>query len=250
MSSAHNINWQKWIERYDRMQQRYLVKRSERFDVIARLIKAVCPSPNLIVDLGCGTGSLTIRLLEEFDSAKIFAVDLDPAVLLLAEHRLKNFKNRVQIVRSDMTKMDWNQCIGADAVVSATALHWLRPQDIETVYCQIHKILRNGGIFLNADHAGSSNNLIQRNWEFNREQMRAQEQTQSADDWDGFWQQFFSELGDDVRIERQEALGQWQGTEDGMPLQRHFQKLEQCGFENIDCFWRCDCDAIYGAVKK
>ena len=250
MNPTGKVDWQNWIERYDKMQQKYLVKRSERFDVIAGLIKTVCPNPKLIVDLGCGTGSLAIRLLEEFDLAKVYAVDLDPAILLLARHRLKHFKNRIQIVQADITKMNWGKCIGADAVVSATALHWLKPEDLEAVYLQIHKILNNGGVFLNADHTGSSNNLIQRYWESNREQMRVQEQTQSADDWEGFWRQFLSELGDDARIERQKALGPWQGAEEGMPLQWHFQKLEQCGFEYIDCFWRCDCDAIYGAIKK
>jgi ubiquinone/menaquinone biosynthesis C-methylase UbiE len=250
MNLARHIDWQNWIERYDKMQRRYLVKRSERFDIIAGLIKAVCPNPRLIVDLGCGTGSLSIRLLEEFDSAKLYAVDLDPTILLLAEHRLKHFKNRVQIIQADAGKMDWGQYIGADAVVSATALHWLKPEDLEKVYCQIYKILRSGGIFMNADHAGSSNNLIQQRWEFNREQMRQQEQTQSSEDWDGFWKQFLCELGDDAKIKREKALGQWQGIEDGMPLQWHFQKLEQCGFEQVDCFWRCDCDAIYGAIKQ
>lgn len=248
MNPARKINWQNWIQRYDKMQERYLVGRSERFDIITGLIKVVCPSPKLIIDLGCGTGSLTIRLLEEFDLAKVYAVDLDPAILLLAEHRLKHFKNRVQIVQADITKMSWEKCIGTDAVVSATALHWLKAEDLEAVYCQIYKVLHNGGIFLNADHTGSYNNQIQRYWEVNRKQML--QQSQSADDWDGFWLQFLSELGDDARIERQKALGQWQGTEEGMPLQWHFRKLEQCGFEYIDCFWRCDCDTIYGAIKK
>jgi ubiquinone/menaquinone biosynthesis C-methylase UbiE len=249
MNMARSINWQNWIERYDKMQERYLVKRSERFNIIAKLIKAVCPNPKLIVDLGCGTGSLTARLLEEFDSAKVYAFDLDPAILLLAQQRLDHFKDRVRIVRLDITKMDWNQYVGVDAVVSATALHWLKAEDLEAVYQQIYKILCKGGIFLNADHSGSSNNLIQRYRESNREQM-LRGQTQSAEDWEGFWQRFLSELGDDVRVERQKALGQWQGTENGMSLQWHFQKLQQCGFECIDCFWRCDCDTIYGAMKK
>jgi SAM-dependent methyltransferase len=174
---------------------------------------------------------------------------LDPAILLLAQHRLKNFKNRVQITQSDVTKMDWNQYVGADAVVSASALHWLKAEDLEVVYQKIHKVLCNGGIFLNADHAGSCSNLIQRYWESNRKQI-LQKQTQSTDDWDGFWQQYLSELGGDIKNERQKALGPWEGTEEGVPLQWHFQKLAQYGFENADCFWRCDCDAIYGAIKK
>lgn len=248
MNKLKSINWQNWLQRYDKMQEKYIAKRNERFDLITKLIKTVCPNPRLIIDLGCGSGSLTIKLLEKFVSAKICAVDFDPAILLLAKQRLKNFRNRIQLVQADITKMNWGKLIGADAVVSSTALHWLKSQDLEMVYVQIYKTLRNSGIFLNADHAGSYVNSIQKYWEFNRKQML--QQAQSADDWDDFWQQFISELGDDTKIERQKALGQWEGSEVGMPLQWHFEKLQQCGFTNIDCFWRCDCDTIYGAIKK
>jgi ubiquinone/menaquinone biosynthesis C-methylase UbiE len=246
--AQRNINWQDWIERYDKMQEKYLVKRSERFDIITRLIKTVCPNPKLIVELGCGTGSLTIRLLEEFDSAKVYAFDSDPSILLLAKKRLERFKDRVQIVQADITKMDWDEYNGADAAVSTTALHWLKIENLEAVYRQVYKSLHTGGIFLNADHSASLNNLIQKSWELNSEQML--EQSQSADDWGGFWQQYLSELGDEVKIERQKAIGQWEGCEEGMPLKWHFEKLQQCGFKYVDCFWRCNNDAIYGAIKE
>ena len=34
------LDWQSWVDRWDRMQERYLVNRTERFQVIARLIRA------------------------------------------------------------------------------------------------------------------------------------------------------------------------------------------------------------------
>ncbi|MHC4639951.1 MAG: hypothetical protein ACYTBV_21050 [Planctomycetota bacterium] len=33
------FDWQIWVDRWDNMQQRYLVKRTERFEVMTRLIR-------------------------------------------------------------------------------------------------------------------------------------------------------------------------------------------------------------------
>ena len=39
------------------------------------------------------------------------------------------------------------------------------------------------------------------------------------------------------------------GVEEGLPLAWHFDKLTESGFSSVDCFWRCDCDAIYGGIS-
>jgi hypothetical protein len=45
-------------------------------------------------------------------------------------------------------------------------------------------------------------------------------------------------------------LGDWEGgIEDGLPLAWHLDALRASGFRSVDCFWRCDCDAIYGGIK-
>jgi hypothetical protein len=134
------------------------------------------------------------------------------------------------------------------AVVSATALHWLSPDQLSALYTQIAGLLHPGGIFLNADHVGSEHPLIQPSWEAHREEMRARQPYTDADDWDGFWCDYLDALGDDARQARQRLLGPWEGVEQGKPLAWHFHQLCQTGFTNVDCFWRCDCDAIYGGV--
>ncbi|MHC4499684.1 MAG: SAM-dependent methyltransferase, partial [Planctomycetota bacterium] len=55
------FDWQIWVDRWDNMQQRYLVKRTERFEVMTRLIRETQDSIVRIVDLGCGTGSLMLE---------------------------------------------------------------------------------------------------------------------------------------------------------------------------------------------
>jgi hypothetical protein len=35
-----------------------------------------------------------------------------------------------------------------------------------------------------------------------------------------------------------------------LPLWWRLDALREAGFEGADCFWRLDCDAIYGGIRK
>ena len=60
------FDWQVWITRWDKMQERYIVKRTERFEIITQLIHETQNPVTRIVDLGCGTGSLMLEMLKAF----------------------------------------------------------------------------------------------------------------------------------------------------------------------------------------
>ena len=67
----------------------------------------------------------------------------------------------------------------------------------------------------------------------------------------GFWKGLGGALGlNTLEIAREAAGGIFdKGVEPGMPLDWHFARLSEAGFFAADCFWRCDCDAIYGAMR-
>jgi hypothetical protein len=117
------------------------------------------------------------------------------------------------------------------------------------LYADVARVLVPGGVFLNADHVGSEMSGIQRMWEENREGVRARSGSR-GEDWDTFWREYLAELGAEARWKREEALGAWEGIEAGLPLWWHLDALREAGFEGADCFWRLDCDAIYGGIKK
>jgi SAM-dependent methyltransferase len=137
-----------------------------------------------------------------------------------------------------------------DVVASATTLHWLNPKQVARFYNQLGQILRPGGIFLNADHVSSNCASIQKSWEQNREHMCKKQADSNADDWEGFWDAYGQALKIDIKEFHKKLMGPWEGSEEGLPLEWHFEKLKAGGFEAVDCFWRCDCDAIYGGVRK
>ena len=246
-----NFDFQHWCARWDKMQEKYLVKRNERFNVISQLINSTQDKVEYILDIGCGTGSLMLNMLESFPKTKVIGIDFDPTILILAKGRLDKYKERSKIVFADIRDNSWVELIEnpLNAIVSATALHWLNPKQLKLFYKQIIGLLRSNGIFLNADHVSSAYPLIQKTWEENRDKMRKEEYDNFADDWNSFWKAFGKALSGNIDEINKRVIGGWEGgIEDGLPLQWHFEKLKDCGFSYVDCFWRCDCDAIYGGI--
>jgi len=246
------IDWRCWIERWDRMQDSYLPRRKERFELIVRLIAGTQDSVGAVLDIGCGTGSLMLPILESFRDAEVFGIDFDATLLALAEERLAEFGHRVHLVQMDLRDESWLGRVPhpIDAAVSATALHWLSLDQLSRLYAQLGQILHAGAIFLNADHVRSTNPAIQAAWESHREQMHKEQRNSTCDDWEGFWDAYGRALRADMRELRRKLEEPWQGSEQGFPLEWHFEKLKASGFEAVDCFWRCDCDAIYGGIRQ
>ncbi len=234
------------------MQDRYIPARKERFEIIVRLLADTQRKVSRVLDVGCGTGSLMLPILEAFPAAEVWGIDFDPMLLALAEKRLAKFGGRVKLVEADLRKRGWTGLVRRpfDAVVSATALHWFGPLQLSRLYKQFGKILRAGGIFLNADHTGSCCKQIQKDWQTQRRRLARRYEKSSADDWDGFWHAYGQALKVDIKKFRRKLIGHWVGSEQGLPLQWHFEKLKAGGFEAIDCFWRLDYDAIYGGIRR
>jgi len=174
-------------------------------------------------------------------------------MLWIAETLKRKYDNRVHVLQSDLRDNSWAKgfTIPFDAIVSATALHWLNMNQLGALYRQINQLLCPGGVFLNADHVGSDSTKIQSYWEKCRDLKREDENDNPGNDWDSFWTDYTKALGVDVHNIRDRLFeNRESGPEEGLPLSWHLDKLSEAGFPVVECFWRCDCDAIYGGVKE
>lgn len=161
-----------WIDRWDAQQQSYLPDREERFAALIDAVQECAGRPDpLVLDLGCGPGSLATRLLERIPAATVVAVDADPLLLALgraawtlqpdaaggaSRSRPAGAAGSLRFVNLDLRLPGWTRSLGlgqqADAAVSTTALHWLPPDALAVMYAEVATILRPGGLVLNGDH--------------------------------------------------------------------------------------------------
>ncbi|MEU3426775.1 class I SAM-dependent methyltransferase [Streptomyces gardneri] len=147
-------DWADWQQSWDRQQEWYMPDREERFRVMLDMVEGLVGPKPRVLDLACGTGSITDRLLRRFPEATSTGVDLDPALLAIAEGYFDG-DGRVTFVTADLKDPAWAARLphdSYDAVLTATALHWLHSEPLTTLYGQVAGLVRDGGVFMNADH--------------------------------------------------------------------------------------------------
>src|ERR1700722_18318805 len=146
-----------WIDRWDAQQQVYLPDREERFTaLIDAVAEAAGRADPLILDLGCGPGSLAVRLLRHLPDATVIAIDNDPLLLALGRAARAGEAGSLSFAELDLAEPGWSAMLRlgrqVDAAVSTTALHWLAPAALAGLYAEVGEVLRPGGLLLNGDH--------------------------------------------------------------------------------------------------
>lgn len=122
--SAAGSDWRAWQRSWDRQQEWYMPDREERFRVMLDMVEALTGPAPRVLDLACGTGSITARLLARLPGATSTCVDLDPALLTIAEGTFAD-DDRVTVHTADLTAQDWTAALphtSYDAVLTPTRL--------------------------------------------------------------------------------------------------------------------------------
>ncbi|MFF0450499.1 class I SAM-dependent methyltransferase [Streptomyces sp. NPDC004609] len=226
--------------------------REERFRVMLDMVEAtVGPEPR-VLDLACGTGSITDRLLNRFPNATSTGVDLDPALLTIARGYF-SADERVTFVTADLTDPGWTSKLPHgtyDAVLTATALHWLRSGPLATLYGQLAGIVRDGGVFLNADHMiDHTTPRINAAERAHRHARMERAKENGAVDWARWWDLAAEDpvlAGPTAR--RYEIFGEHADGE--TPSARwHTETLRSAGFAEARPVWSSPCDSLLLALK-
>ncbi|WP_020475622.1 methyltransferase [Zavarzinella formosa] len=92
-----------------------------------------------IVDLGCGTGHLTLTLAERWPAARVTGVD--QSAEMLAKATPLAIPHRLEFVQADIA--DWSADGPVDLLVSNAALHWLG--DHRGLFTRLAGLLAPGG---------------------------------------------------------------------------------------------------------
>ncbi|MER6239367.1 class I SAM-dependent methyltransferase [Streptomyces clavifer] len=250
--TATGTDWQSWQQSWDRQQEWYMPDREERFRVMLDMVEAVVGPEPRVLDLACGTGSITDRLLTRFPRASSTGVDLDPALLAIARGTFDG-DDRVTFVTADLKDPAWPGKLphtSYDAVLTATALHWLHSEPLAALYGQLGQLVREGGVFMNADHMIDTDtpriNAAER---AQRHAAMDRARADGALDWAQWWALAAKDpvlaapTAERFRIYGEHADGD-------MPSPRwHAHTLREAGFGEARTVWSSPSDSLVLAVK-
>jgi ubiquinone/menaquinone biosynthesis C-methylase UbiE len=103
-----------------------------------------------VLDIGCGTGSLTVAMHAIAPSARIVGIDADQDALAIARAKLTQISPGIQLHQGLAQHLPFPD--GAfDAVVSSLFFHHLRSEDKRSVLRQARRVLRPAGRLAIAD---------------------------------------------------------------------------------------------------
>lgn len=226
--------------------------REERFAAMLDLVEAVAGPRPRVLDLAAGTGSITRRLLSRLPEATSVLVDLDPALLRVAAGSFAG-DDRVRVVRADLSTPGWDDGVGGpfDAVLTATALHWLPEERLRSLYAEVRGVLAPGGVFSNADHMEDPGlpTLSARVGELREQRRLASYERGGALSWPGWWDSARAapELADAV-AERDAIFAIPHEGGSMPPVTTHFEFLREAGFAEVGLIWRGQSDAAFAAL--
>ena len=103
---------------------------------------------NKIIEFGCGTGRMAVRILYECTSTntQYIGYDLSTVMVSLAKQRLSQFQDRAIIRQSDGSPNLPEESCSADRVISTYVLDILGESDIRVFFEEAWRVLTPGGL--------------------------------------------------------------------------------------------------------
>lgn len=153
------------VERFSNLEtgQKATIDASLQMDLITSSASYVNQDAGKILDIGCGAGNYTIKVLQKIHDLDCTLVDLSLPMLKQAEDRVKRLtRGQVKTIQGDIREID----VGKekyDIVVAAAVLHHLREYDEwKNVFAKIYDSLVIGGSFWVFDLISQEDHRIQK----------------------------------------------------------------------------------------
>lgn len=198
-------------------------------DLIARVAARTNPNAKRLLDIGCGAGNYSLKMLERIPDMEVTLVDLSQPMLDRAAERIAAVTRRAVVtIQGDIREVDLDD-EEFDIAVGGAVFHHLR-EDAEwhATFRRIHQSLRSGGTFWVYD-------LLDHEMEGAEQEMQS------------LYAQYLVDLkGPEYR----DLVFGWIEKEDTpRPLTFQLDVMRQAGFDKVDVLHKNISFAVYGGMK-
>ncbi|SMG46450.1 class I SAM-dependent methyltransferase [Arenibacter troitsensis] len=121
-------------------------------ELITEAAKRIVPNAQQLLDVGCGAGNYSLKMLSKLPNLECTLVDLSGPMLDKALERVSNqTTKKVHVVKGDVREVPLKEN-HFDIILAGAVLHHLRDDhDWETTFKKIYGLLKPGGCFMISD---------------------------------------------------------------------------------------------------
>jgi len=195
------------------------------------------------LDLGCGDGILSQKILSKHPEARGVLIDFSRPMLKKAREALGGVSKALDFVEADFSSPNWpSKAAGPnmntfDLVVSGYAIHHQSAEVKRSIYKSIYELLNHGGLFVNIDHVASptelirdiSNNIFLQNLKIYHESQGGPADFEKVRDI------FLKRMAEEAAVL--------------CSVNSQCRWLSECGFIDVDCFFKSFELAVFGGRK-
>jgi tRNA (cmo5U34)-methyltransferase len=219
------------VERFSNLTtgQQATVDAALAMDLVTQAAARVTPQARRLLDVGCGAGNYTLKLLERLPDLDVTLIDLSRPMLDRAQQRVRRAtRGSITTVQADVREVELGEPT-CDIILAAAVLHHLRTDDEwRSVFAAFHRALAPGGSLWIFDLVESD--------------IPAVSQLQ--------WQRYAEYLRELTGPEYQQHVFDYIAKEDTpRPLMFQLDLLRSAGFSAVEVLHRNCCFAAFGAVK-
>jgi tRNA (cmo5U34)-methyltransferase len=199
-------------------------------DLISQAAKTATPHAKRVLDVGCGAGNNTLKLLQLINPLDCDMLDLSKPMLERARQRLNPInRGQVRLFQDDIRTAQLPES-NYDIIIAAMVLHHLRDdQDWEGTFRKLYQLTAPGGSIWIADFVAHENPTMQ----------------------DIMWNRYGSYLESlGGRSYREKVFAYIDREDTPRPVTYQTDLLRKVGFTEVDILHKNSCFVAFGAVKR
>lgn len=198
-------------------------------ELITESAKRINPSATQLLDIGCGAGNYTLKMLSKLPHLNCTLIDLSKPMLDKAFERIApETDGEVIVVQSDIRDIHLSH-ENYDIILAGAVLHHLREDaDWEFVFNKLYSALKPGGSIWISDLIVQHNAIIN----------------------DYIWEKYGDYLESvDGSAYKQKVLDYIEKEDSPRSLNFQLDLMKKVGFKEVEILHKNSCFAAFGAIK-
>jgi tRNA (cmo5U34)-methyltransferase len=225
------VRFDQEVERFSNLQtgQQATIDAPLSLALIAEAASHVTPRATSLLDVGCGAGNYTLKVLERLPNLDVTLIDPSRPMLDRAVERISRMTSgRVTALQGDIRELKIGEA-RYDIICAAAVLHHLREtEEWSSVFSKFHKSLKVGGSIWISDVIEHTNASVQ------------------ALMWKRYGD-YLTQLKDELY--RDEVFAYIAQEDTPRPLMFQLDLLRSVGFSHVELLHKNSCFAAFGATK-